>query len=407
MLNSADNSNAHSPATSATILQASEGADHPPSPSKAAFRQGTELRKNKSSISLKNRTLSVSSPEGSEASAGTPMSLTFSAFGSKSRQASHGGAVPSVPTPSALAFAMDGLPTGGMYLFESDYHSPDSPGSSNPLAANAPIPLEPCPESFLLRPFWLMRCFYQTLAHPRGGYLSTKLFVPRDAWCVKGVKLKALDDKIAACDLLTAALLKLAAVDTLDADAVLEEMQSFEYVLEQAQLALTKKLGADVGTHGLASVFKDAPPAPAGVVLNGTVTPVDGVSGSTISANASSDPTLSSAQHPPKGAVAQSKSVLASWRKLRAKNSGVGLAGNFTGSGKGETLSKDALLLATLPMTSLPNIRFAKRDLAQVEFVGPNANYMACLARLFDAVQVLGELSFSVCARVLFTGELD
>ena len=73
-----------------------------------------------------------------------------------------------------------------------------------------------------------MRCFYQTIVHPRGGYLSTKLFVPRDVWRVKGVKIKNIDDKISNCDLLTAALQKLSGVDTLDADAVLEEMQALD-----------------------------------------------------------------------------------------------------------------------------------------------------------------------------------
>ncbi|EOD48948.1 putative mit domain-containing protein [Neofusicoccum parvum UCRNP2] len=145
-----------------------------------------------------------------------------------------------------------------MHLFEADIHSPYSPGSPNPLAINAPIPLEPCPESYLLRPFWLMRCFYQTLAHPRGGYLSTKLFIPRDIWNVKGVKIKSVEEKISNCDLLTAALLKLGKVDTLDADAILEEMQALELVLDQVQSNLIKKLGSDVGTGGVSSMFKDA-----------------------------------------------------------------------------------------------------------------------------------------------------
>jgi len=95
-----------------------------------------------------------------------------------------------------------------------------------------------------------MRALYQTIAHPRGGYLSTKLFVPRDVWRVKGVKIKSVEDKIANCDFLTAALMKLAKVDTFDADAVLVEMQSFEGVLEQVQATLTRKLGNEVGVQG-------------------------------------------------------------------------------------------------------------------------------------------------------------
>jgi hypothetical protein len=50
--------------------------------------------------------------------------------------------------------------------------------------------------------------------------------------------------------------------------------------------------------------------------------------------------------------------------------------------------------MASLPMTSLATIRFAKRDIGQVQFSGPNANYMAALARLFDAAQVIGKFSY-------------
>jgi hypothetical protein len=275
-------------------------------------------------------------------------------------------------TPSVPTFNVDGLPSGGMHLFESDIHSPFSPGSPSPAVTNAPIPLEPCPDSYLLRPFWLMRCFYQTIAHPRGGYLSTKLFIPRDVWRVKGVKLKNIEDKIANCDLLTAALQKLASVDTLDADAMLEEMQAFEVVLDQVQTVLAKKLGNEVGVHSVATLFKEA------------TTVGEGASMDSISRVATND-------HPPKSTVSQSKSYLTSWRKLRSKNSGVNLASMASTSVKSE-VPKDLLVMNTLPMTSLPTIRFAKRDISGVTFEGPNSGYMGSLARLFDAAQILGKL---------------
>jgi hypothetical protein len=213
----------------------------------------------------------------------------------------------------------------------------------------------------LLRPFWLMRALYQTLAHPRGGYLSTKLFVPTDVWKVKGVKIKYLEDKISNCDYLTAALQKLAQVDTCDADAVLEEMQSLESVLEQVQVALTKKLGNEVGVQGSGILFKDAPAGGEGdITASGSKTP---------------------------GAGGKSSF---SWRRLRSKNSTMGMANNY--SSKTPTLDgpKEGLTISTLPMTSLATIRFAKRDLSEVQFSGPHANYMGALARLFDAAQVIG-----------------
>lgn len=266
-----------------------------------------------------------------------------------------------------------------------------------------------------------MRAMYQTITHPRGGYLSTKLFVPRDVWTAKSVKLKNLDDKIATCDLLTAALQKLAVVDTYDADAVLEEMQALELVLDQAQTTLNKKVGSEVGVAGMSNIFRDASAGSAGT---GAGTAGDGLS---IHSEASSSA---------RSAMSQSKSMLSSWRKLRSKNysatpsimtsgpggavpngavfgsgsigshgssgngagnSGLALGGAASGAGKDAISNRDAssLSMPTLPMTTATmahqQIRFARRDLAQVEFSGPNANYMGSLARLFDAVQVLGK----------------
>lgn len=357
-----------SPATPALSHAVSNDTTLVPSSPKTSKGPGTGIRKNKSSLSLKQRTLSISSPDGSDGSIGTPLSTTFSFTGTRKQS----NVAAPAPTPSVPTFNIDGLPSGGMHLFESDIHSPYSPGSPSATIANAPIPLEPCPDSYLLRPFWLMRCFYQTIAHPRGGYLSTKLFVPRDVWRVKGVKLKNLDDKISNCDLLTAALQKLSTVDTLDADAVLEEMQALEVVLDQVQTQLAKKLGNEVGVHGVSTLFKDATAVGVGSGAG---------DGSEKGSHGSQD-------HAPKSAASTSKSYLTSWRKLRSKNSAVGLSN--MASGKNE-VPKDSLTMATLPMTSLPNIRFAKRDVSNVLFEGPNSGYMSSLARLFDSVQILGK----------------
>lgn len=327
------------------------------SPSRSLSRPA--LRKNFSSSSLKNlksRNLSVSGIDD-EVSPHTP--------GSMGRENGRIPTMPSLPTPIANSFRekINGQASGGMYLFDSDIHSPESPGSPNPLASSAPIPLEPCPVDNLLRPFWLMRALYQTIAHPRGGYLSTKLFVPRDVWRVKGVKIKGLEDKISNCDYLTAALQNLAKVDTFDADAVLDEMQNFETVLEQVQTNLTKKLGSEVGVHGANGLFKDAQ-------LGGDL------DGSTLG---------------PKSA-GSSKSTF-SWKRLRSKNSNANIANGqsakFAPSDRSNSMS-------TVPMTSMANVRFAKREVSHVQLVGPHANYMGALARLFDAAQVIDQIARQV-----------
>lgn len=191
--------------------------------------------------------------------------------------------------------------------------------------------------------------------------MSTKLFVPRDVWRVKNVKIKAVEEKVSNCDLLTAALLKLAQVDTYDADAVLEEMQSLENVLDQVQASLSKKLGNEVGVQGSMQLFK--------------------------STAASEDAAQASESSSLKTSSGSGKSYLTSWRKLRSKNSGL----NATTLSSSKESGKDNLTMSTLPMTATPSTRVAKRDVTQLQFTGPNATYMGALARLFDAVQVLGE----------------
>lgn len=365
------------PTLTRTSTNASETNGQEPrsgSPGRAQSRSG--LRKNFSSSSLKNlknRTLSVSNIEdGSDLSPNTPLSSQFGGRDGFDKIP----AIPSLPTPIATSFKEKaiGAPTGGgLYLFNDDITdiiSPGSPATLDPLNPSAPIPLEPCPTELLLRPFWLMRALYQTIAHPKGGYLSTKLFIPRDVWRVKGVKLKNVEDKIANCDYLTAALLKLAQADTFDADAVLEEMQSLESVIEHVQTMLAKKLGNEVGVQGAGGMFKDAP-------LGGD-------------ADSSSNITKSSST---------GKSSSFSWRRLRSKNSGVGLSNNYNKPSSSDGPREGGgLTMGTLPMTTtaLTKVRFAKRDVSQVQFTGPNANYMGALARLFDAAQTLGTVQSSL-----------
>ncbi|KAK4237006.1 hypothetical protein C8A03DRAFT_45094 [Achaetomium macrosporum] len=329
------------------------------------------LRKNYSSSSLKSlrsRNPSISHlEETSDLSPGTPLSTQF------------GARLPAVPSlPPGVKERANSTTPGGLQLFESDFHSSETPGSPNALAPDAPAPLEPCPSDVMLRPFWLMRCLYQTLCHPRGGYLSNKLFVPRDVWRVKGVKLRNLEDKIANCDLLTASLQKLGRVDTCDADAVLEEMQSLEGVLEQVKTTLSRKLGSEVGPQGAGSMFKDANAVDA-------------------------DPAAM-----PRSASVAGKASSFSWRRLRSKNSSAnlpGLATSYGGKGGSGGASSTNLhegatgkdtMLASLPMTSHPTSRPTKRDVASVTFAGPNANYMASLARLFDAAQAVDQIARQV-----------
>lgn len=349
------------PASTKTVLITSEIPPMPHSPSRIAHRPTGPglLKKNYSSSSL--RSMKYSGPQliTLDDSPSTPLTRTFSA--ASHHRKTQLPAVPDLPTPVTATFTAGGLPIGGLQFFDSDIHSTHEPGSPNTAVPNAPLPLEACPESFLLRPFWLMRSIGGAIAHPRGGYISTRLFVPRDIWRVKNVKIKNEDDKVSSCDLITAALLKLGRVDTLDADVVLEEMQSFELILDQVQSILAKKLGGDVGLHGAATLFRPSP------ILD------DNEMLASRSTNTSS------------------KSYLSSWRKLRSKNSSGPGAQPPMNNMMARDGTRDALTMRSLPMTSNINRRLPRREVSKLQGIGPHAQYMAALARLCDAVQVLGK----------------
>lgn len=321
------------------------------------------LTKNYSSSSLRSarsRNFSLSHLDDiSDLSPGTPSS---NPFGSTSRLPTFSNA--STPMVSNFDDQLSADPAESLYLFDGQYHALSSPGSPDSNWEDVPVELEPCPSDFLLRPFWLMRCLYQTIAHPRGGYLSSRLFVPQDVWRVKGVKLRNLEDKVATCDYLTATLLKLGQVDTYDADAVLEEMQGLEGVLDQMAANLTRKLGTDVGVQNPGIMFKDS--------SNGA----DAEQPSNVPRSAS---------------VSGRSAAPFSWRRLKPKNSAAGLNASFNanGNGIGEN-GMDSPGLESLPMTLQPTSKPPKRALDQARFSGPHAGYMESLARLFDAAQTVG-----------------
>lgn len=338
------------------------------------------IRKNQSSLSLRaDHTVLLPSPGLHEMAEPTPMSATFTTHKTKFDRdplVSQRAALQSISLPSTSAAS------AGSYLFDMQLladraaYSPRSPGVG-------PAGLEPCPESLLLRPFWLMRCLASTITHPRGGYVTTKLFVPREVWQTRGVKLKSIEDKIANCDLLTAGLGQLSEVDTFDADAVMDELQRFEEVMERVQTALAKKLGGEVGVHGIGALFKEAAPPGSITTINENDKAADTLSGST-DKNAKSH---------------SSKGYLSSWRKLRSKSSGAPV-GHVGAAQSSRHLSgdKDANAMVTVPMTSFVPVerRGQKRDVRNLSFDGPNREYMGSLARLFQAVQILDQIARQV-----------
>lgn len=355
----------------------------------------TLIRKNNSGLSLRENTHTVILPSPMEPPAAlTPMSSTYMTFASKQQNgapiSSQRAQLPAYGVPYS-----DATMPGGIYLFDTSLTNPPLPTSPrSPGGFASPVALEPCPEPFLLRPFWLMRAIHSTLAHPKGGYLTTRLFVPREVWQTKGVKLKAVEDKVANCDLLTAALGRLAGVDTYDADALMEELQNFEEVMERVQTSFVKKLGSDVGIGGMAALFKDAAATVPG------------------SASTAAGAPPAAAEPPPSSGAEKTKSkehkgYLTSWRKLRSKSSGTPSSTSSSQPGSHQSkilgnkaLEKDLPTLPSVPMTSFVPVERRggglKKDSRMLVFEGPQREYMGSLARLFEGAQVLGTFTFPV-----------
>ncbi|PNS20736.1 hypothetical protein CAC42_2981 [Sphaceloma murrayae] len=326
------------------------------------------LRSQKSSLSLRETALGAMTPTEGEP-APTPTSATFSQhYTRRNDSTSHLSQRSGTVASSSVPPLPDAGQQGGYYLFDTTLGRSIEQGlSSSPRTSKEtvpPTPFEPCPDSALLRPFWLLRLIANTTTHPRGAYITTRLFMPHEAWMNRSAKLKNLEDKISACDLLTAALARLGEVDTYDADAVLAELQQFEETMERVQVMLIKKLGNEVGVNASGALFKDAD---------------------------------KNADSPPDGIKDSKSTGKFSWRKFRGKNS-VSSSAGLTNPVKGATV--ESTTMPTVPMTSFSGVekRTAHRReaLRDAVFEGPHKDYMAAIAKLCEAAQVLDQVARQV-----------
>ncbi|KAK6536768.1 hypothetical protein TWF281_000983 [Arthrobotrys megalospora] len=279
---------------------------------------------------------------------------------------------PRTPMSGNMGSAV-GLPTGGFHLFDNRIHSPSGSRSLESDSSH-PAALEPMPQEQLSKTFWLMRCLNNAISNPHGGYLSQKLFVPREIWLMRGVKLKCVDEKIAASDNLTAALKKLSSVDKTDVDLLLKELQDLESVMAKTETMLAKKLGSDVGASGASAMFKG--------------TDGDGDSmGNGIDSSSSMKTSNSSS------------GGRSYWKKLRSKN------------------TSSIISSSSSSYTALPSARSLESYSENVnhgggggigygsemedgvgfgKFAGPFAGYLNALSKLFEAAQVLDQLSVHI-----------
>ncbi|KAJ6261105.1 hypothetical protein Dda_3770 [Drechslerella dactyloides] len=323
---------------------------------------GGILRQTQSHVNLKSGRMG-SFPESE------PSPLNHGLHSSASSQNLRSAKFPPRTPISGNITSAAGIPTGGFHLFDNRIHSPSS--RSGDADQSQPAPLEPMPTEQLSKTSWLMRNLNNTISNPHGGYLSTKLFVPREIWLMRGVKLRCVDEKVAASDNLTMALKKLSLVDKSDADLLLKELQELEAVMAKTEALLSKKLGSDVGASGASAMFKG--------------TDVDG--------DSMGNGFDSSTNMKVSGSSSGGKSY---WKKLRSKN---------TSSIISSSSSYNALPSARSLESYAENGAAAGFTGVEAEngeffgfggFAGPFAGYMYALSKLFDAAQILDQLAVHI-----------
>jgi len=151
-----------------------------------------------------------------------------------------GASVYEFDTPTSAAFPRGlGLVNCGAPIL--GYGSPPPPEPQLPTV------------STIRRPFQLMRRIQATTIN--GGYLSSRLYVPRSMWFQTGVKLSAVETKIRMIDLLVGGLENLermselvttSATSTalqLAGNRFARELELFDGMLDDIQNTLSKKLG--------------------------------------------------------------------------------------------------------------------------------------------------------------------
>lgn len=335
------------------------------------------LRNHKSSLSLRDH--SVPATPADMEWIQTPLTSTFSTSQGKRGESSFGSQRTRTSSlTSGHPIGQDGAQVGGLHLFDTSLKPTDSTASPKDVDLDIPCNLEACPESHLLRPFWLLRSIASTITHPRGGFITTRLFMPHEAWLNRSVKLKNIEEKISACDFLTAALGRLARTDTCDADAVLEELQGFEEAMDRVQIVLVKRLGGEVGIQSMGTLLKDA--------------------ATTNESSAVSPEFVKDGQHK----TNSGKSYLSSWRKLRGKNSVSGVAAGGVGGGGPGAKDGPGMIMSSVPMTSFAGVQKRsiptnKREIKDLTLDGPLKDYMLSIAKLSEAASALGESTPSHC----------
>ena len=113
---------------------------------------------------------------------------------------------------------------------------------SKPSIADTPLPAEPAPKRNMSRPFWLMRSIAVSITQSSGAYLSKTIFVPHAVWTAPGMRIKAVEEKLKAAQLLTRGLEVVSSARNHAHAALLQALQHLENDTETVTISLQHKL---------------------------------------------------------------------------------------------------------------------------------------------------------------------
>jgi len=99
---------------------------------------------------------------------------------------------------------------------------------------------EMLPQKIILRPFWLMRLLSRSMFE--GGYLTPRVYVPKQLWYQKGVKYVAIETKYQACINLLQHLQKIKNTNVENPSEIYEVLVVLESETSAIQNMLAKKL---------------------------------------------------------------------------------------------------------------------------------------------------------------------
>ncbi|QSL66201.1 hypothetical protein MERGE_000576 [Pneumocystis wakefieldiae] len=106
------------------------------------------------------------------------------------------------------------------------------------------------PKDSIEKTYWLMKILQKLLMpfiiKSEGSYITPRLFIPKDIWYVKNVKLKGEEEKIKVCESLIFTLNKIKSLKQDDLQSLIKELAYLDNMVDIFRFWLLKKFGTEV-----------------------------------------------------------------------------------------------------------------------------------------------------------------